>query len=681
MIRSRKKFKDEESKFKETLESCSESILKSTIKNNRKMAGITLLALVLTIVVLIILATVSINMLFGENGLVTSANMAVKMSEFSTFLEEKNMFDANKKAENVEYMQESLNAGKTVLSYNTQGSEATDGNIQIVIPSMGDEYLNKFEIINGELIVNTADSTEIEVARALGIQSNPYDIVDGVLTSSNENLSLQAPNGVLRIPDSVTVIGSGAFSGVKGLKEVIIPGTVQEIQSDAFSYNTEIEKVTIQNGVESIGTSAFYGCSSLKEITIPDSVTEIGTYAFATCTNLISVQMSNNVEILENYVFSQCTNLAEINIPTNLTRIDAGAFYNCPKLNNITIPAGVTNIDGSSLYGCANLTNVTIDSANEVYEMDENQPGIIYKKENGVRTSLIMLASMANEETVKISEGITELGLSALSICTNMKTLELPSSLSSIGGSAFDGLRLLTNISFPQGNDKFTIVDGYLYGNNGTELIYVVPTKTQIEINENVQIIKSFAIQNRNITELIIPDNVTTIERQIVRNTTNLKSIKIGTGVSSLNSNFKSYAAIQAGLQIEINSGNPYYKVVNNLILTIDGTEVVTYVDRNIQTQAIPDGVKKISTSAFLDFNIANAISLPDTLQVIGRESFRNCTNLTEIELPSSVETIEDNAFYNCSNLETIKINKAEGDLAGAPWGAPKGDRVLVWSE
>ena len=45
------------------------------------------------------------------------------------------------------------------------------------------------------------------------------------------------------------------------------------------------------------------------------------------------------------------------------------------------------------------------------------------------------------------------------------------------------------------------------------------------------------------------------------------------------------------------------------------------------------------------------------------------------------METIEDNAFYNCSNLETIKINKAEGDLAGAPWGAPKGDRVLVWSE
>ena len=568
------------------------SLRKILQNKKRKNAGITLLALVLTIVVLIILATVSINMLFGENGLVTSANMATLMSEFSTYIEEKEMFDASKKLEDLNYDEETLNASKGSLAYDEQVRE---GNITTVIPSMKDGYLDKFEIIKGELYVNTADDLEIRVAQALGLNVNPYLIIDGVLMSANQNLGLQTGSNTLTIPGSVTAIGAGAFSGVKGLKEVIIPGTVKEIRNDAFSYNTEIEKITIQKGVESIGTNAFYGCSSLQEIIIPDSVTMIGTYVFANCTNLISVQMSNNVEILEDYVFSQCRNLAEINIPTNLTRIDAGAFYNCVKLNNITIPAGVTNIDTSSLYGCANLTNVTIDSENEVYEIDGEQPGIIYKKENGVRTSLIMLAPMANEETVKISEGITELGLSALSICTNMKTLELPSSLSSIEGSAFDGLRLLENINFPQGNNKYTVRDGYLYGNNETELIYIVPTKTQIEISENVQTIKSFAIQNRNITELIIPNNVTTIERQIVRNSTNLKSIKIGTGVSSLNSNFKAYAGIQAGLQIEINSGNQYYKVVNNLILTIDGTEVVTYVDTNVQTQTIPDGVKKLA--------------------------------------------------------------------------------------
>ena len=646
----------------------------------QKNKGITLLALVLTIVVLIILATVSINMLFGENGLVTSANMAVKMSEFSTFLEEKNMFDANKKAENVEYMQESLNAGKTVLSYNTQGSEATDGNIQTVIPSMGDEYLNKFEIINGELIVNTADSTEIEVARALGIQSNPYDIVDGVLTSSNENLSLQAPNGVLRIPDSVTVIGSGAFSGVKGLKEVIIPGTVQEIQADAFSYNAEIEKVTIQNGVESIGDNAFRGCSSLKEITIPDSVTEIGDYTFSNCGNLTKVQLSNNITNLKRYAFNACLKLADINIPKNLITIEEFVFLQCQKINNLNIPAGVTHIDSTCFTKCTSLTNITIDPANQVYEIDKSQPGIIYKKENGIRTSLIMLNSMANEDTIRISEGIKTLETGALSTCTNLKTLELPSSIVNISGGTFSGLSLLENISFPNGNDNFKAENGYVYNADGSTLIFVVPTKSEININEKVKKINYHAITGNKVTELIIPDTVLTVDGQIFESTYNLKRIEIGSGVEFLGSTFKAWSNIPNGLQIEIDPQNQHYKVDGNLILTKDGKEVVTYVNADTQIQEIPFGVVKIQSNAFIDF-MSNEIIFPTTLEEIGSTSFRGCTKMVKIELPSSIKTIGENAFVNCTNLETIKINRAEGDVIGAPWGAPKGDRVVVWSE
>ena len=643
-----------------------------------KTKGITLLALVLTIVVLIILATVSINMLFGENGLVTSANMATLMSEFSTYIEEKEMFDAGKKLEDLNYDEETLNASKGSLAYDEQVRE---GNITTVIPSMKDGYLDKFEIIKGELYVNTADDLEIQVAQALGLNVNPYLIIDGVLMSANQNLGLQTGSNTLTIPGSVTAIGAGAFSGVKGLKEVIIPGTVQEIRNDAFSYNTEIEKVTIQNGVESIGTNAFYGCSSLKEITIPDSVTTIGREAFRECTNLIKVQLSNNIETLNYAVFNSCINLTEINIPTNLQSIGINAFIMCENLDNITIPAGVTDISSSAFRNCTNLINLTIDPANEVYELDEKQPGIIYKKENGLRTSLIMLAPMANEETVRISEGITSLDRGALSICTNMKTLELPSSLSSITGHAFSELRLLESISFPQGNDNYTVQDGYLYGNNGTELIYVVPTKRQIEINENVQTIKTFAIQNRNITEINIPNTVTTIEEQIFLGTINLVKIHIGSGVSNLSSGFKSWSNIPNGLQIEIDGNNPNYKVENNLILTKNGTEVVTYVDKNVQTQTISINVEKIGNNAFAEFDIATEIRLPNTLKEIERSAFTYCERLTAIELPSSVETIGENAFSYCANLETIKINKAEGDLAGAPWGAPKGDRVLVWSE
>ena len=45
-------------------------------KQKNKETGITLIALVVTIIVLIILAGVSINMLVGENGIITKAQEA-----------------------------------------------------------------------------------------------------------------------------------------------------------------------------------------------------------------------------------------------------------------------------------------------------------------------------------------------------------------------------------------------------------------------------------------------------------------------------------------------------------------------------------------------------------------------------------------------------------------------------
>ena len=53
-------------------------------------------------------------------------------------------------------------------------------------------------------------------------------------------------------------------------------------------------------------------------------------------------------------------------------------------------------------------------------------------------------------------------------------------------------------------------------------------------------------------------------------------------------------------------------------------------------------------------------------------------TALKEIKIPSSVTTIGSTTFTNCSHLEKITINKAEGSISGAPWGAPASCQI-VW--
>ena len=183
-------------------------------------------------------------------------------------------------------------------------------------------------------------------------------------------------------------------------------------------------------------------------------------------------------------------------------------------------------------------------------------------------------------------------------------------------------------------------------------------------------------------TEIVIPDNVSTIEKNAFKSGSNkLIKIDIGKGVSNLSSGFKGWGGINSAtnLEITIDSENQNYKVENNLILTKDGKKVITYCNRYVQMQVVPEGVEEIAVSAFAGFVNAEEIKLPSTLRVIGADSFADCDNIKVIEIPNSVETIASSAFNLCNVLETVTIDKEQGSISGSPWGAPKGERSITW--
>ena len=237
------------------------------MREKKEQKGITLIALVITIIVLLILAGVSIAMLTGTNGILTQAQKAKMTTELSSYKEQLELYKTEKLSENREFLESTLTVGKESLKYNTQ-PEGETGNIKTVIPNIKDEYIDKVEIIKGSLLINTQDKNEIEIAKSLGIAANPYDIVNGELLSSNGNLLLMDETGTLTIPDSVTKIGEGAFANLEGLKTIVISGTVKEIGTNAFEYNKTLETVIMQEGVEIIGNLAFSACSKIETINI-----------------------------------------------------------------------------------------------------------------------------------------------------------------------------------------------------------------------------------------------------------------------------------------------------------------------------------------------------------------------------------------------------------------------------
>jgi hypothetical protein len=92
--------------------------------------------------------------------------------------------------------------------------------------------------------------------------------------------------------------------------------------------------VTIPNSVTSIGYGAFSGCTSLASVTIPSSVTSIEGEVFYECTSLASVTIPSSVTSIGEWTFSGCTSLASVTIPSSVTSIEDGAFSGCTLLSN-----------------------------------------------------------------------------------------------------------------------------------------------------------------------------------------------------------------------------------------------------------------------------------------------------------------------------------------------------------
>ena len=164
----------------------------------------------------------------------------------------------------------------------------------------------------------------------------------------------------ITIPNSVTSIGGGAFSGCSSLTSVTIPNSVTSIGTYAFQGCSSLSSVTIPNNVTSIEAGAFSGCSSLTSITLPDSIKNIKYWTFESCSSLTSITIPNSVTYIDYNAFRGCSSLTSVTIGESVSEIGNSAFENCTSLTSITIGESVSKIGYSAFSGCSSLTSITI---------------------------------------------------------------------------------------------------------------------------------------------------------------------------------------------------------------------------------------------------------------------------------------------------------------------------------
>ncbi|MCR5361534.1 MAG: leucine-rich repeat domain-containing protein [Bacteroidales bacterium] len=502
----------------------------------------------------------------------------------------------------------------------------------------------------------------------------------------------------IEIPSSVTSIGNYAFYKCTGLTNATIPSSVTSIGRCAFYRCSRLTSIEIPSSVTSIGRSAFYGCSGLTSIEIPSSVTSIGyqafsftawynkqpngvvyagkvaytykgtmpdntsivlidgtlgigDYAFSECTGLTSISIPNSVTSIGNYAFENCTGLTSVEIPSSVTSIGDYAFQSCKGLTSISIPSGVTSIGSCAFLGCTGLTSIEIPSSVTSignYAFDgttwyNNQPnGVVYVG----KVAYTYKGTMPDNTSIVLIDGTLGIGDYAFSECTGLTSIEIPSSVTSIGNYAFDGTTWYNNQ--PNG---VVYAGKVAYTYKGT-----MPDNSSIVLIDGTLGIGDNAFQNcTGLTSIEIPSSVTSIGDSAFADCTGLTRIMVPSSVTCIGDN--AFRGLNLIFYSGIATGSPWG--ATSIVTLIDGDffyadiekkQLVGYAGTDASV-IIPSNVTTIGVQAFKDCTRLTSVTIPSSVTSIGSNAFSGCTGLTSVSVPSSMTSIGDNAFRGCTGL------------------------------
>ena len=204
------------------------------------------------------------------------------------------------------------------------------------VKSIGNAAFNRCEsLMNIEVIKNNSN----------------YFSQDGVLFDKNKTKLIQYPIGNKRIaydiPNGVKSFGDCAFDSCSTLKNITIPDSVTSIGWGVFSGSTSLTNIDVSEN--NLNYSSYEGVLFNK------NKTELIKYPIG------NERTSYNIPAgVINFgdVFSDCKNLVNITIPNSVTNIGVGAFWQCANLASITITNSVTSIGNYAFYDCKNLKDI-----------------------------------------------------------------------------------------------------------------------------------------------------------------------------------------------------------------------------------------------------------------------------------------------------------------------------------
>lgn len=347
----------------------------------------------------------------------------------------------------------------------------------------------------------------------------------------------------LVIPEGVSAINSEVFNGCEALSSVTIPTTVTSIGYEAFRGCTSLSSVNIPSKMTEIGANAFQNCTSISSINIPSSITSIRSSAFKGCTSLTEVHItdiaawcgidfssSGNPLSVAKHLFLNGNEVKNLVIPEGVTAIKQYVFYGWENLTSVSIPKSMTSIGSHAFDGCTGLTAVHLSdiAAWCAIPFKQNDSG-----DNPLKIAGHLYMDGVEVKDLVIPEGVTSISYGAFSGC-KFNSVSIPSSLTSISEYALSAVHNVyikdlvawCRIKF-SGTSSNPLYTGHLFL-NGEEV-------TDLVIPEDVTEIGDYAFYGcEGLTSVKISDGVTHIGKWAFIVCPHLETVTIGKSVKSI---------------------------------------------------------------------------------------------------------------------------------------------------
>ena len=287
----------------------------------------------------------------------------------------------------------------------------------------------------------------------------------------------------------------------------------------------------------------------------------------------------------------------------------------------------------------ARYDNITI-SNNYIYSISGGKATILFA--NTFMKGNVKIPSTLDGYPVKTIDRY------AFSDCKDLKSVTIPSSITTIGSFAFKGCNNLTAVYT---KDLYAWLN-ISFGNALANPLYYA---------------KNLYIDGELLTEVDIPEGIDSIHSCAFCNCENLKSISIPDSVTQIGASAFSGTAYFENKENWEN--NALY--IDNKLIDVDIKTVGTYqVKENTKVIAdaafsscerinkiiLNDGISNIGESTFYNCGALSSITIPKGVKNIGYSAFKYCGNLKSVELPNGLENILGSAFYGCKNLKSVTI-------------------------